>query len=343
MLVWGAFSVAQAQAATLLQQPNGTTNGNATSTNQYFRIGQGNLIGQVPLSGTGVTLRAKGTFANGAEYFGIQIIGYSDAYITATDVCGWNITPAAVGLGAFDGTFTANNNGCSTGDGIYSSSQWVEIIFLTNLGSVTWVGLPAAVSPFMPYSPPEGVLGITPYVVVSGVNQSLDPNLVNGGNPSGVSTSTIRAYCNGSYATSTGFFSDIANGVTYGTCTAFAFLFVPNQDTLQSFSDLGSTTQNKIPFSYYYDFAGILNGSTASSSTNFNALSTDLRATGVASTTAFANVLPSTFTWLSTTTISTYVNPTLYALLFLLMRSAIWIAVLFHIYHRLVPKKATHV
>jgi len=337
--------VAHAQAATLLQQPNGTTHPSATTTGQIFRIGQGNLIGQVSLSGTNVYFKAAGTFTNPAEVVTVNINGYSDAtYSTAIDVCGFNATPAVFGLAAFDGVLYGNNNGAPTGDCIFTADEYVEITFTTNIATgVSWIGLPASVSPFSPYSPAVGVLGVTPYVIINGVNQSLDPNLLNGGNPSGVSTSSIQAFCNGTYATSTGFFSDIANGVTYGACTAFAFLFVPNQDTLQSFSNLGSTTQNKIPFSYYYDFEAILNGSAASSSTNFNALSTDLRATGVGSSTVFANVLPSSFTWLSTTTISTYVNPTLYALLFLLMRSAIWIAVLFHIYHRLVPKRATHV
>jgi len=331
--------VAQAQAAVLVQQPNGGTLATATSTSQVFRLGQGNLIGDVDT----VATWANGNFSNGAEYFGVSIYGYSDVYITAIDICSWHSTPTGVGMGVFNGIFVSDNFGCSTGDGIYTNTEYVEVVFETNLPNVGWWGVSAAVSPFSPYTPPVGQLGITPYVIINGVNQSLNPNLINGGNPSGISTSTIQAFCAGSYATSTGFFSDIANGVTYGACTAFAFLFVPNQDTLQQFSNLGSTTQGKIPFSYYQDFAGILNGSAASSSNNFTALSVDLRSTGVGSTSAWSTVLPSSFAYLSSTTITTYVSPTLYDLMFLLMRSAIWLAVLFHIYHRLVPKLATKV
>jgi len=63
----------------------------------------------------------------------------------------------------------------------------------------------------------------------------------------------------------------------------------------------------------------------------------------VGSTTPWGTVLPSSFTYLASSTISTYVPTPLYNTLFFLMRSAIWIMVLFHIYHRIRPKHATQV
>lgn len=174
-----------------------------------------------------------------------------------------------------------------------------------------------------------------PYFVMAGEVGTLVPEITS----SQFDLSGAFTFCNDLFASSTGIGATIMNGL----CVVGGYLFIPSYSSIQGFSDLLSVSEDKIPFSYYYDFADILNGSSASSSSNFTALSLDLRGTGVGSTSPWANVLPSSFAYLSSTTITTYVNPTLYDLLFLLMRSAIWIAVLFHIYHRLVPKRATQV
>lgn len=158
----------------------------------------------------------------------------------------------------------------------------------------------------------------------------------------GLGTSTVQAYCAANNVSDGSFFGDLSNGVSYAMCAAFATLFVPSQTVLNNFSSMANTAKSKVPFSYYTDFSTALTAQSASSTANFSVLSLDLRGTGVASTSPWRTVLPSSFSYLSSTTITTYVPSPLYSLLFLLMRSAIWIAVLFHVYHRLVPRHATH-
>lgn len=156
----------------------------------------------------------------------------------------------------------------------------------------------------------------------------------------GISTTSQQVYCNQNFSTTTGLLDSVGQSIALGVCNVGVFLFVPSATVLQNFADTASSTKSKIPFSYYYDFAAQLDGASASTTGNFTVLSADLRGTGVGSTSAWASVLPASFAYLSSTTISTYVSPALYDLFFLLMRSAIWIAVLFHVYHRLVPKHA---
>jgi len=156
---------------------------------------------------------------------------------------------------------------------------------------------------------------------------------------SGLFLSGAQEFCNSQFGSST----SIGSYVGQGICIGFGYLLVPTAESVQQFTQISSVLAQVVPFSYFYDVSDIFNSSTASSSVNFTPLTLNLRGTGVGSTTAWASVLPSSFSYLSSTTITTYVPGTLYDLLFLLMRSAIWIAVLFHLYHRLVPKHVTHV
>jgi len=356
MWIWGAFSVPLVSAAvvgtTIIQQPyyfDTIYNERTDNTVQRIRLGQNAVTGSSSVLSFTYQLR-NNSAVGGTVVFGLNF--YSDSgYSSLVGSCA--ITKTIAGLASVaTGTYAYEYNSTDTsivgsGDCLPpTNAVYDELTFMVSLPALSdwsWklFGVNAAF-PFWVYQNATANMAM-PMFAAYGQISSIDPNLVNVGNPSGISTSTIRAFCNGTYATSTGFFSDIANGVTYGACTAFSFLFVPDQNTLRGFSELSSTTQTKIPFSYYYDFAGILNGSSASTTSNFTVLSADLRATGVGSTTPWGNVLPSSFNYLSSTTITAYVSPTLYSLLFLLMRSAIWLAVLFHIYHRLVPRHATHV
>lgn len=165
-----------------------------------------------------------------------------------------------------------------------------------------------------------------------------DPNF------SGFATSTVAETCDDSFSTTTGFLDSVGASISNGFCRVGAFLFVPNANIITQYANLPASLNTKIPFSYYYDFKAILDGSSASSSSNFTPLAINLGATGVGSSSAYAPVLSGlgNFGFLSTTTIMTYISQSTYDLLFLLMRSAIWIAVLFHIYRRFVPKHVTH-
>jgi len=159
-----------------------------------------------------------------------------------------------------------------------------------------------------------------------------------------LSPATVSTYCAQNNATSTGFLSEIGNGVSYGICTAVSFLFVPSSNSVQAFSQYNSSLQQVIPFSYYYDVVNILNSGVASSTANMESFSSNLASTGVGSTSVLAApILNAKFEILSTTTIMQYVPQSTYDLLFELMKGAIWITVMFHIYRRVIPKHATNV
>jgi hypothetical protein len=156
----------------------------------------------------------------------------------------------------------------------------------------------------------------------------------------GISTSTTAVFCDGTYPGS-GIGDTIANAM----CTVTGFLFVPSTNVLNSYQTLQTSVSNKIPFSYFFDFGSVLNVQTASSTANFGGFSIDLASTGVGSTSplGLVTIFPGNVQLLSTTTIMRYVPQSLYDTLFLMARSAIWIAVLFHIYRRIRPKNATTV
>jgi hypothetical protein len=160
----------------------------------------------------------------------------------------------------------------------------------------------------------------------------------------GYATTTTAVLCDSVATTSTSWIDATGASISNGLCRVGAFLFVPNQNTLDQWNSLASTTASKIPFSYFYDVQGYFSGSSASSTANFQNFSLNLSSTGVGSTSALA-ILPQVgnLDLLSTTTITQYMPPGLYDTLFLLMRSAIWIAVMFHFYHRIRPKHATTV
>jgi len=158
-----------------------------------------------------------------------------------------------------------------------------------------------------------------------------------------VSTTTVQQTCGSNLATSSGLVDSVGSAVSYGFCVAGTFLFVPSQDSLQSYNGISTVLPTIIPFSYFYDFSNIINGEQASTSVNFTPLGVDLAATGVASTSPYKSILQAVpTTYLSTTTIMTYVPQSLYDTLFLLMRSAIWITLALHIFNRLRPHHITH-
>jgi len=156
----------------------------------------------------------------------------------------------------------------------------------------------------------------------------------------GIATTSQQVWCAGNFSTSSGFLDTLGQSISLGFCNVGVFLFVPSQSAVSQWQALATTSREKIPFSYYYDFRDILNDQSASSSENFPSFAVNGADWGIGSTTAIGNIVPN-LTFLSTSTISQYLPPGMYDLLFLLMRSAIWMMVLFHVYRRIVPKNAT--
>jgi len=345
MAIWGAFLVPSAQAQfisdpAVVSQLQSTSPGSVLNGTSAWvaRIGTG-----YSASTTGVNLYASTTIISPAsQNFRVDIEGYTNSsYTGSATVCSYdsqNKIPAGFynGIIAVDNFFQESGGGCVLKPNRYYT---ISLSFSTQTSAISQLyGVNQSVVPFSVTTNTVGV-GV-PFIMLKGLYSSLDPNLVNGGNPSGISTSTIQAYCNSSYSTSTGLFSDISNGVTYGACTAFAFLFVPNQNTLQGFQTLGSTAQSKIPFSYAYDVADIFGSLQASSTQNLPTYSIGLDIIDFSSSTAMGPIFPTSLDFLSTTTINKYLPPGMHDLLYNFAIFVIWVEVAFVIYRKIVPTKA---
>lgn len=156
----------------------------------------------------------------------------------------------------------------------------------------------------------------------------------------GIATSSQQLYCYQNHATTTGLLDNVGQSISLGLCNTSVFLFIPSQTAVSQWQTLSSTTRNKIPFSYYYDFKGLVDGSSASSSQNLPSFSWNLYALGIGSTSPLGNILPGQTDLLSSTTISTYLSPSVHTAWMVLISAAIWFLVLLHIYHRIRPHHA---
>lgn len=143
----------------------------------------------------------------------------------------------------------------------------------------------------------------------------------------GLSTTTVASYCAG-------------NVIETGLCNVFTFLFVPSDVSISQLVDRWSLLQDKIPFSYYNEFYSYFSALTATTTENVQTFSINLSLVDFASSTAFGPILPSSFDFFSKETISRYISEDTHDLIFLLMEAVIWLAVAFHIYNRVVPRRA---
>jgi len=337
MLILGVFLLPNfAFAAVLLQQPNASVTSSLETVGVSFRfyVGQ-NLVGEL----TSVTVAASTTYTGVGSFDAsrVDVIGYSDSsYTTQVTDCGYRkVTPNGTHL---NGAYVLDDRVAGTvTDCTFLPNRYYKLEFTVPAGNVltNWKGVNSSVSPFVAEVNNTDI-GV-PYVILTGINQSLDPNYIDNGNPSGISTSTVQQYCNSSYSTSTGLFSELANGITYGFCTVTTFLFVPNQNDLQNFYNLASTSQSKIPFSYFYETYNMFNSLSASSSTNLPTFAVDLPVMGTS--TPLGQIVPSRIEFLSTTTIDRYYPSAIRTTFLTLGSYAIWVTAFVVIYRRIVPKK----
>jgi len=346
LVVWGAFLVPNAFAQTypiLLQQPNGNVEGTntpaMTTTQNIYDIGKGNLVGQLNTAVGSASFKIHATLPTGSDWVGVQIEGYSDAFHTiTTDVIQYEVRGSVVGS-SVNGVVTATQNTCIVGDCIWTPDTYAVVTYYTSLTSnLAWYGIPASVAPFNLIS--TDYAGVTPYLVLRGVNQSLSPGDFPNSNPSGIATSTIDSYCDTNFGTSTSFIGEVGNAFAWAGCYVTTFLFVPSDGALQGFSDLVETSQGKIPFSYGYDIAGIFSSMSASSSQNFPTYTIPLGAIDFASSTAMGPIFPTSLDFLSSTTINKFLPPGMHDLLYNFAIFVIWVEVAFLLYRKIVPVKA---
>jgi len=123
------------------------------------------------------------------------------------------------------------------------------------------------------------------------------------------------------------------NLFTDALCSAGVFLFVPSTAAIDAFTQLASTTlPQRFPFSWYYGVKNTYGALTASSTANMQTVSIDFSSVDPATSTAFGSILPNA-TVLSSTTISTYLSPTMLQLLLTLESAAIWLIFGLYVFH----------
>jgi len=156
---------------------------------------------------------------------------------------------------------------------------------------------------------------------------------------SGLFLSGANDFCASAFASSSA--PAIINDVGVAGCDVLGFAFVPSPSSLQQYTGIQTYLAGVIPFSYYYDIAGIFSGSSASTSQNMVAYSANLSQFDFASSTGLGPILPTApFSFFSSSTISHYLPVGMHDFLYNLMIGAIWVEVLFLLYRKIVPNKA---
>lgn len=131
---------------------------------------------------------------------------------------------------------------------------------------------------------------------------------------SALDLSGASAFCNQQFGTSSSIASDFGAAI----CTAVGFLFIPSQASITQFADIPTGLSQKAPFSWVFQTIGTWDSLTATTTENVPQYSIDLAATGIGSTTALGDILPTQMDLLSSSTINKYlpagVHDTLFAL-----------------------------
>jgi len=118
----------------------------------------------------------------------------------------------------------------------------------------------------------------------------------------------------------------------YAMCSASVFLFVPDPEIINNYVGLPDTVAQRFPFSWYYGIKGTFDGMTASSTSNMASVSINFASVDPATSTPFGALLPNA-TILSSTTISTYLSPTILATILALETAAVYVLFGLFLFH----------
>jgi len=332
----GAFSVPTARALTVYSQP-------VDYSSSVSASGVWQLVGDFVLS-TSVT------FSSSTAYYGQAMFSTRNSG-TATNPTIYIATSSQISCvgqsscpGGFVGSLTA------TGVSLTAGTGFTQLPLIINAPLTLSAGQYYFVMSSIIDNPTGMEIATDPYARFFGfLNSELYGFTFDAGSVGlsdfGISTSSQQEYCAQNLATSTGLLDSIGASFAQGICNVGVFLFIPNTSVVSQWATLASTTEGKIPFSYYFSIRDIINGSAASTTSNFTGFSIDFTGTGVGSTSplGLVAIFGGTKDLLSTTTIMQYVNTPIYNLLYALVVAAIWIGVLMHLYHRIRPSHATKV
>lgn len=157
----------------------------------------------------------------------------------------------------------------------------------------------------------------------------------------GVATTSTNSFCDQNVPfDNSSIIQATLTAVPNGLCKVGAFMVIPSGNTLGQYALLSSSTQEKIPFSYFYDVQSLITGAATSTSQNSQTFAMNLGALDFSSSTAMGPLLPTSLTFFSSTTIGQYMSPATHDLLYNLMIYAIWLEVMWLIYHKIVPTRA---
>jgi len=327
--IWGAFSVPSVDAQVILaQQPNDSqeiyscNNGSTPpgcSNNRTYQLGQQTITG----SSSAISINT--TISDSDGTVGIQVLMtpyYDSSYSVAVgQSCLYlrNFTGAIVsGRQIIEYYLDGGTYNCNYSTYASTTLYWTMSIQFSPGG--TW-----SVDHF-------GNSNGVPYFVIAGEAIDLIPSITS----SQFNLSGAFTFCNDIFASSTGIGSTIMNGL----CVVGGYLFIPSYASIQAFSDLSLTLQEKIPFSYGYDIAGIFSGMSASSTENFPTYSIGLNAIDFSSSTAMGPIFPTSLDFLSSTTINKFLSPGMHDILYNFAIFVIWVEVAFVLYRKIVPTKA---
>jgi len=122
--------------------------------------------------------------------------------------------------------------------------------------------------------------------------------------------------------------SETGNIFSNGICRAFAYMFSPNPAVLDQFFELPDLAVQKFPFSWVVGLQTTFLGFTASSSTM---VSGEIDLSGVASTTEFGPII-SSFTFISSSTITEYIPTPVWNAFQALMDASLWLALFSYVF-----------
>jgi hypothetical protein len=169
---------------------------------------------------------------------------------------------------------------------------------------------------------------LIPQFIVEGVGGSILPGNLPGSTLSGLSTSSVTSLCGSTFSTSTSILGDLGSGLAWGTCSAFAFLFVPDASAINNFSNITPALEATFPISWIVDIRGILQGASATSTNSYINLSLDFGT----STSALG---VTDLTVISTSTLSQYLPDSVRNSALVLEGAVFWLAAASYIYRDL--------
>jgi len=137
----------------------------------------------------------------------------------------------------------------------------------------------------------------------------------------GIATTSQQVYCNANFSSTTGFLDSIGLSISQGFCNVGVFLFVPSSQAVSQWQGLSSTTQVRIPFSYFYGLKSIYSSYVATTSPSF--LDVSINTGAFPSSTLVA--LPASWTVFSTSTLGTFAYGGFLSLARTLMSYSLWL------------------